>query len=145
MNSKYDIIYEIQIIIIFLSSLLTLVVQSWQVFFYHHNIFISPSPLLIVICCCFPFFPLRRWVWPLVGITDYIGNNYLSDHNITIYNYLIRALYRLNDAVSHSLAIYSSAMAPYHRRYISVLFFVIFNFFIPVDECDHSLGSLIKL
>ena len=55
-----------------------------SLFFSQHNDFITLSPLLIVISRSFSVIPPHRWLQPLVGITDYIGSTFLTNHIITI-------------------------------------------------------------
>ena len=69
----------------------------WKYFsersYYHHisslflsqnNGVFSPSPLLIVMFWSFSMIPPHVWLHPLVGMTDSIGSNFMSDHIISI-------------------------------------------------------------
>ena len=72
---------------------------------FHCNGSVSLLPWFIVFFCRFYLFPPRRWVQPLVGITNYTGSTLISDHIIDIYNYFIQDPYRLDCVVSYSLAV----------------------------------------
>ena len=105
---------------------------------FHCNGSVSLLPWFIVFFCRFYLFPPRRWVQPLVGITNYTGSTLISDHIIDIYNYFIQDPYRLDCLVSYSLRIYSNTMTPYQQRY-----FFVFLWLFTLNGCEYSLVSLI--
>ena len=89
-----------------------------------------------MVYCCFwliYLLPPRIWVWPLVGITDYIGITFLSNHIIAIHHYFIHNTYWIYFTVSDYLAILFQrngdiSLSPWFFKYFEVtLFSVIFQ------------------
>ena len=89
------------------------------------------SLLLIVTFCHIYLFPPHWWVRPLVDIDDHIVNTFMRDHIITLYHHWF----------------YPITMASFHRHpcYIYIYIYIYTYCFLPRDECDQSLVSLITL
>ena len=77
----------------------------------------------------FPVISTYGLVQPLVWIADYIGNTLLRDHIIAIYHHCF----------------YPSIMSLFCRHCCWLLYFEVFLWFLPMNDCDHSLGFLITL
>ena len=88
---------------------------STIVSYHHHCCWL----LLFVV---FSLFPPHIWLWPLVGITDYIGSSPLSNHISTIYHVWFS----------------TRKMVLYHRHRWWLLLYVIYICFPPKYDCDHK-------
>ena len=132
-GSNYDIIYEIQIILIF----------SPRYYFYsssHGEFVFLPAQwccitVTIVGCyfCRFSLFPPFGWVQPLVGISEYVRSTFLIYHHISIYNYFVLDFYRLDNAVSHSLEILFQRNGAMSLSPFLLFFYIIFLCFLLED------------
>ena len=81
-----------------------------SLFFSEHNHIVLPSPLLIAIFWFFSVTLPHGWVRPLVGISAYIGSNFLSDRIIAIYHHCFPP----------------STMASFHYHHCWLLYFYFF-------------------
>ena len=110
--------------------MIILVILSWWVCsypstmasFYRHRCW-------LLFFCRFYLFPHCPWVQPLVGFTYYIGSTLMSNHIIAIYHNCFSAI----------------TMASFHCHRCWLLYFEVFLWLLPTDECDHLLGSLLTL
>ena len=99
----------------------------------------SPSPWFIVVFCRFYLFPPHGWVLQLVGITDNIGSTFLSNYIIIFCTWPVLARF-----CSFTLS-RNFIPAQWHHITVAMVYcyFFLFFCFLLVDECDHSLWSLI--
>ena len=95
----------------------------------HHNSVVSTSALLLDFFSLFYLFSHFPWFLTLVGFAEYIGSNFLRDHNIARYHHCFSP----------------STMKSFHHQRCWLLFFEVFLWLFPTDKWDHSLGLLLTL
>ena len=120
-----------------LGSLITLEVLFWAIILFTFITIVSPPTQwrcftvtdidCYILSYLFP--PTNGWVWPLVGIADYIGSTLLIDHIIPIYHHCFSP----------------STISSFKSHRCRLLYIWSFLWFLPMDECNHLLGLPITL